>query len=84
MSILNAMCTNADCTFVIPQRYSSGEDVPEFCAKCGTQLIDACPKCKEPIRNAESLPTSCDNCGEELRHSANSRRLEETLFAVPS
>jgi rRNA maturation endonuclease Nob1 len=44
--------------------FSSASEPQTFCMLCGTKLIDACPRCKEPI----VYPTArfCPACGERL------------------
>jgi predicted RNA-binding Zn-ribbon protein involved in translation (DUF1610 family) len=62
MSTANAMCTSAKCD----QHFMSGETVPNFCPKCGKNVIEKCPECGKAWDDFES-PSSCKECGALLR-----------------
>ncbi len=73
MSVYNATCTNAACTFDLYMQVGVTSVIPKFCPSDGFGVIENCPKCNEPIEDGLH-PKYCSGCGEQLRFDPDKPR----------
>jgi hypothetical protein len=64
MIVVKAICVNPDCK----THFTGPAEPPKFCGKCGSEIINKCPKCKKLIAEMkETFPKFCEACGESLK-----------------
>ena len=62
------MCSNRACS----SQYFEVNDVPKFCAVCGSPTLTECPECKKGLntfKEQTQFPIYCEGCSRQLRTS---------------
>lgn len=68
--LYRGLCTNRKCDATFG--HWKEDAIPNFCPRCGSGVISACPSCQRPVAELienpfTAPPNNCMICGEVLR-----------------